>query len=162
MEPISSIITPEVGCESFEVDGVVYHRTEVLCLGRARLLQRFQTELQYDMSIPAVQQAMVGIAADLNGNKLLDGLKKFGNLMDGLDVLGQNRFRQAEVVALFYDADAHSPADYSYELVKTKVAAWGAVSSEFFIRAAFGLLVDFWNRSLPALDQSASAPPPVG
>ncbi|GAB2865973.1 hypothetical protein [Hymenobacter ruber] len=158
MEPVTppAIISPPLNCDSFEAGGVTYTRTPTLALGRARLLQRFQTELQFNMGIPAVQRALVEVVADLNGLKLVDGCAKLRRLMDGADLLGANRMREAEIVALFYNAPDEDPTTYDHAAITRKVdTAWGAVDADFFTRQAFAQLLRT-STHYPSLEEVAA------
>jgi len=137
LEP--GIISPELDCESFVVDGVVYTRTTTLTVGRARILEKLTAELQYGCSFVDAIKAYMAAKADLNAGKLADGLFKFGQFGERLDIIGMNRMPKAELVGLFYNAQGEDPADLSG--LKDKVyTAWRAVDRDFFSSQAFQLL----------------------
>lgn len=163
MEPgaiIPSIITPPLDCESFEVNGVTYTCTSTLALGRARLLQRFRTELQFNLTIAGVQQQLVEMRAAFNGQRYVDGCVLLDKLMDGTDILGQNRIREAEIVALFFNAPDEDPTAYSYDAIKQKVeTAWRAVADDFFTRKALLLLLRT-SAVYPSLQEVAASQQP--
>jgi hypothetical protein len=162
MEPKSVILSPEVGCESFEAAGVTYTRTDTLTLGRAILLQRFQTELQFNMYLPTVQQTIVQAIADFNGLKFVDGSAKLKQLADGTDIVGSGRLREADICALFYNAPSEDAAADNYsEVVKAKTAAWRAagVDATFFTGAAWWLLLYMQNHSLQAREKAQALLP---
>jgi hypothetical protein len=144
MEPgvvTPAIVQPEIGCASFEVNGVVYTRTESLAVGRARLLQKFQTELQFDTTYRGVLEGIAKAKADLNAGRLLDGMTAFGNLVEKLNLIGANRLRAVEVAGLFYNAPDEDPTTYDHAAFTEKVyTAWGAVDADFFTLTALSLL----------------------
>jgi hypothetical protein len=145
MEPgalTPTIITPPLDCESFEVNGVVYTCTSTLALGRARLLQRFRTELQFNLTIAGVQQSLMQMREFLKASNHYDSCVLLDKLIDGSNLIGANRIREAEIVALFFIAPDEDPTTYSYESIKQKVeTAWRAVSDDFFTRKAVLLLL---------------------
>lgn len=153
----NTLAAPEVGCESFEANGVPYTRTESLSLGRAILLQRFQTELQYNLYLPDVQKTIMGAVADFNGLKFVDGSAKLKQLADGTDIIGSGRLREADICALFYNSPGEDQASDNYtEVVKNKVAAWRAagIDATFFTANAWWLLMVFQQRSQQALEMA--------
>jgi hypothetical protein len=136
-----AIIRPEVGCTSFEADGVTYTRTDSLVLKRSAMLQRYQTELQFNMHIPTVQKELVQLKEHMQKVRFVDAALIVDRLMAGSDLLGQNRFREMEIVGLFYNAPNEDFTEWSYEgIVKPKMHAWRAVDGDFFTLQAFTLL----------------------
>ncbi|MBF9140847.1 hypothetical protein [Hymenobacter properus] len=161
MEPVTpTIISPPVDCESFTTpDGTTYTRTDTLALGRARLLQRFQTELQFGTSIPALQKLVMETYAAYNSRRDVDGAQLLGSLKDRLDLLGQNRMREAEIVALFYNAPDEDPTSYDHAAITQKVnVAWRAIDADFFTHAAFKLLLRTATH-YPSLENLATPEP---
>ena len=142
MEPgIVAIIQPALGCSSFEVGGVTYTRTDTLALGRGRLLQKFQTELQFDTTYRGVVDTVGKARAELNAGRWADGLYSFGQLVEKVNIIGANRVRAAEIVGLFYNAPGEDPTTYDHVAFTEKVyTAWGAVDLDFFTTAALLLL----------------------
>jgi hypothetical protein len=154
MEP-EPVKAPEVGCQSFEAGGVTYTRTDTLSLGRAILLQRFQTELQYNMYLPDMQKTVTGAVEDFNKLRFVEGSAKLNRLMDSTDIIASGRLREADIVALFYNRTGEDLANDNYaEVVKAKTAAWRAagIDATFFTAAAWWLLMTFQQRSQQALE----------
>lgn len=143
MEPVlNQIISPPLDCLSFEVGGVVYTRTDTLALSRARILQRFQTEMLFDVTLRGLVDTVTATRADLNAGKLADGLYKFGQLVEKVNLIGTNRVRQAEIVGLFYNAPGEDPTSYDFTAQQQKVyEAWGAIDGDFFTPQAYALLL---------------------
>lgn len=142
-EPVTpAIISPDPDCLSFEVGGVVYTRTPTLALSRARILQRFQTEMLLDTRLPGLVKSIDETAAALNEGKLLDGLHLFGQLRDKVNLIGANRVREADICGLFYNAPGEDPTAYDFNAQQAKVyEAWAGVDVDFFTWQAYALLL---------------------
>ncbi len=135
------ILSPEIGCESFEVNGLTYTRTDTLAVGRARLLQKFQVELQFDTTYRGLLDGVTQARADLNAGRLLDGMVAFGNLVEKLNLIGANRLREAEICGLFYNAPDEDPTRYDHAAFTDKVySRWEGIDQDFFTYSALALL----------------------
>lgn len=167
MEPTPAvtpeIIRPNLGCRSFDVDGVTYTRTDSLALGRHIILQRFQVELLYDTDIPGIQKTVQAAIEAFNANKSFDGVYQLGALRDKMDLIGSNRMRQAEITGLFYLAPGEDPTTYDHGAMLDKVyKQWRAVDRDFFTASAFHLLLHTESHypPLPAAPGPKTPPPP--
>ncbi len=153
-----TILSPEIGCTSFTVGGTVYTRTDTLAVGRARYLQKFQVELQFDASFRGIVEGVSKARADMNAGRLLDGLTAFGNLVEKINIIGANRLRAAEICGLFYNAPGEDPTGYDHAAFTEKVyTAWGAVDADFFTLTALSLLGRTSTHYPPA---PVAVPPP--
>lgn len=157
LEP--GIVSPELDCEAFVVGGVAYTRTKTLTVGRARILEKLTAELQYGCNFLDIIKAYMAAKADLNANKLADGLYKFGQFGERLDIVGMNRMPKAELVGLFYNAPGEDPADTAGLQAKV-YTAWRAVDRDFFSSQAFLLLTSTRShyQIRPEREETNSAP----
>ncbi len=152
----SGIISPPLGCLSFEVDGVVYKRTPTLALGRARIFERMLLELQFGATTKGIVETFMEGYSLLNASKWADGITKFGLLKEKLNLLGANRILQAEIVGLFYNAPGEDSSTYVLADFQEKVyTAWRAVDRDFFISQCYLLLTSTESRYQHRPEQGA-------
>ncbi|KAA9333408.1 hypothetical protein F0P96_10590 [Hymenobacter busanensis] len=124
-------------------------------------MQRFQTELLFDTTLPGLIETVTAADKEFNSGKLADGFFNFGHLKQKINLIGGNTVRAAEIVGLFYNTAEEDPSVYDHAAMQQKVyQAWRAVDRDFFSAQAWRLLLltSTAYPPLPVEENEASTP----
>ena len=161
MEPVAQIITPPLLCLSFTVGGIEYTRTDTLALGRARLLEKFLVELQFESTYRGVLSTFDKGWEELNAGRISDGIFSFGLMREKLNLIGSNRHIPAEIVGLFYNAPGEDCTTYQHGAFTEKVyTSWAPMDSNWLKKKALHLLTTF-ETDYPPESETTTAPGPA-
>jgi len=132
MEPIA-VICPEPYAPSFTVGGVTYTMSQGLALGRARYLDRLVTEALYSVNFIEHGKELAAIRDAMNKVNFVTAASGLQRLIEEYNLLGANRYRAAEICALYFNSETEDPTTYVFADQQAKIAAWGAVHRDFFL-----------------------------